>query len=180
MSNSTIARRYALSLVQIGMESGQVDTFRTELATVKAIFAAAPEIPAAVADPAVGHGRKKEIMGELIARGSFSQLMGNFLMLLVDKNRVVLLDQIVQAFESLADDRCGIIRPIITTAFELDEPQLSSIRRVLEHHSDATVVPRVVVDGSLLGGIVVQIGDTVFDSSIRTQLDRLQDQLQKG
>ncbi len=180
MSNSTIARRYALALVQIGTESGLIDRFRTELADMRALFSATPEIPLALADPAMGHEQKNGIMRELISLCSCSELMGNFLLLLVDKNRVALLEQIVQVFETLADDYCGILRPTITTARELDDAQLSSIREMLEQRSARQVVPRVQVDGSLLGGVVVQIGDAVYDSSIRTQLDRLQDQLQKG
>ena len=180
MSDSTIARRYALALVQIGAESGVIDRFRAELADMGALFSATPEIPLALSDPAMGHGRKKEIMGELISLSSCSELIGNFLLLLVDKNRVVFLDQIVQAFETLADDYCGILRPTITTARELDDAQISSIREALERQSARQVVPRVQVDRSLLGGVVVQIGDAVYDSSIRTQLDRIQDQLQKG
>lgn len=180
MSNSTIARRYAMALVQIGAESGQVDTFRTELADIGALFTATPEIEAAFVAPAISHEQKKGIMKELVARCSCSELMGNFLLLLVDKNRVAFLRQIVQAFEALADEYSGILRPTITTAFELDDVQLSSIRGVLERQSGKRVMPRVVVDDSLLGGVVVQVGDAVFDSSVRTQLNRIQEQLQKG
>jgi F-type H+-transporting ATPase subunit delta len=169
-----------MSLVQIGAELGQVDTFRTELADMGALFAANPDIEAAFVDPAISHEQKKSIMGELVALCSCSELMGNFLLLLVDKNRVPFLRQIVQAFETLADEYSGILRPTITTAFELNDVQLSSIRGALERRSGKRVMPRVVVDDSLLGGVVVQIGDAVFDSSVRTQLNRIQDQLQKG
>lgn len=180
MTNSTIARRYATALVQLGAESGQVDSFRAELADMCALFSDNPEIEAAFADPALNHEQKKSIMGELVALCSCSGLMGNFLLLLVDKNRVVFLRQIAQTFHDLADEHSGILRPTITTAFELDDAQLSSIREALERRSGKKVVPRVVVDDSLLGGVVVQIGDTVYDSSVRTQLERIQDQLQKG
>jgi F-type H+-transporting ATPase subunit delta len=169
-----------MALVQIGAESGQVDTFRTELANLGAIFSANPEIEAAFVDPAISHEQKKCIMGELVALSSCSELVGNFLLLLVDKNRVAFLRQIVQMFETLADEYSGILRPTITTAFELDDAQLTSIRDALERRSARRVEPRVVVDGSLLGGVVVQINDVVFDSSVRTQLNRIQDQLQKG
>lgn len=180
MSNSTIARRYALSLVQLGAESGQVDAFRLELAEIGALFSDNPEIEAAFAGPAISHEQKKNIMGELVDLCSCSELMGHFLLLLVDKNRVVLLRQIVQAFETLADEYSGVLRPTITTAFDLDVAQLSSIRETLERQSAKRVVPRVVVDDSLLGGVVVQINDVVYDSSVRTQLNRIKDQLQKG
>jgi F-type H+-transporting ATPase subunit delta len=101
-------------------------------------------------------------------------------LLLVDKNRVAFLDQIVHTYETLADEQSGVIRPIITTAFALDDSQISSIQSALEKKTGKKVVPQVSVDASLLGGVITQIGDTAFDSSVKTQLKRIQDILQKG
>jgi F-type H+-transporting ATPase subunit delta len=180
MINSTIAKRYALSLVQLGAECGLVDRFRGELADVENLFSTTPEIPAAFADPALSHERKKNIMRELVGSCACSELMGNFLLLLVDKNRVAFFSQIVKAYGQLADEHLGILRPVITTAFELDAGQLAAIREALEKKSAKTIIPQLTVDKAFLGGVVVQIGDTVYDSSVKTQLKRLQDQLQKG
>jgi len=175
-----IAKRYALSLVQLGAEEDQVDTFRRELTHIGDLFSSTPEIPAAFADPAVSHNRKKDLMGNLIAACGCTGLISNFLQLLVDKNRTALLSQIIQAFHTLADEHSGILRPDITTAFALDDTQLAKVRNALEQTSTKHIIPRVTVDSTLLGGIVVQIGDTVYDSSVKTQLSRIQEQLQKG
>jgi len=177
---STIAKRYALSLVQLGAAEGQVDTFREELTRIGELFSSFPEIPAAFADPALSHDHKKDLMRNLIASCACSGLISNFLQLLVDKNRTAFLSRIIQTFDTLADDYSGILRPTITTAFALDDTQLTSIREALEKKSAKHVIPRVTVDSTLLGGVVVQIGDAVYDSSVKTQLSRLQDQLQKG
>jgi F-type H+-transporting ATPase subunit delta len=98
----------------------------------------------------------------------------------VDKNRVAFLDQIVHTYETLADEQSGIIRPIIKTAFALDASQVAAIQEALEKKSGKKVIAQVSVDQSLLGGVVTQIGDTAFDSSVKTQLKRIQDILQKG
>jgi F-type H+-transporting ATPase subunit delta len=162
--NNTLARRYAKALVQIGSEDGLIDRFRDELTAVDRVFTE----------------QKKEIMKDLIAKVKCSELIGNFLLLLVDKNRVAFLDQIVHTYETLADEQSGIIRPLIKTAFALDAGQVSSIQSALEKKSGKKVIPQVTVDQSLLGGVVTQIGDTAFDSSVKTQLKRIQDILQKG
>ena len=180
MINNTIARRYAKALVQLGAEGGLVDSFREELATVDALFAGNAELRAAFSNPAFTAEQKKEIMKGLIAKLACSTLVGNFLLLLVDKNRTAFLSQIVQTYATLADEFSGIIRPVIKSAFPLDEGQVASIRGALEKQSGKKVVPQVVVDQSLIGGIVTQIGDTAFDSSVKTQLNRIQDILQKG
>jgi F-type H+-transporting ATPase subunit delta len=178
--NNTLARRYAKALVQIGSEDGLIDRFREELAAIERIFSANTDLKAVFANPAFTAEQKKEIMKELIAKVKCSELVGNFLLLLVDKNRVAFLDQIVHTYETLADDQSGIIRPVIRSAFELDAAQVASIQGALEKKSGKKVIPQVSVDKSLLGGVVTQIGDTAFDSSVKTQLKRIQDILQKG
>lgn len=180
MNGSTLAKRYAISLVQLGAEQQLLDDVRRELAQIGDIFSSTPELATSFADPALRHDRKKELMEQLVATCACSRLVGNFLRLLVDKKRVDFLPQIVQAFEQLADEHSGVLRPTITTAFELDGKQLEAIRAALERQSSRRIIPRVAIDATLLGGIVVQIGDTVYDSSVRTQLRRIQDQLQKG
>ena len=180
MINNTIAKRYAKALVQLGSEEGLVDRFREELAGINTTFMANADLRAAFANPAFTAEQKKEIMQALVTKSACSELVGNFLLLLVDKNRVAFLSQIVQTYETLADDQSGVIRPVIRTAFALDDSQVASIQGALEKKTGKKVVPQVTVDSSLLGGVVIQIGDTAFDSSVKTQLKRIQDILQKG
>lgn len=180
MINKTLARRYAKALVQIGSEDGLIDRFRDELTAIERVFSANADLKAVFANPAFTSEQKKEIMKELIAKVNCSELVGNFLLLLVDKNRVAFLDQIVHTYATLADEQSGIIRPVIRTAFALDDSQIASIQSALEKKSGKKVIPQVTVDQSILGGVITQIGDTAFDSSVKTQLKRIQDILQKG
>ena len=135
---------------------------------------------AVFANPAFTSEQKKEIMKELIAKVNCSELVGNFLLLLVDKNRVAFLGQIVQTYEKLADEFSGVIRPVITTAFQLDDSQVVAIQGALEKKTGMKVVPQMIVDQTLLGGIVTQIGDIAYDNSVKTQLKQIKDILQKG
>jgi F-type H+-transporting ATPase subunit delta len=178
--NNTIAKRYARALVQLGSEEGLVDRFRTELAAFDRLFSVNAELRAAFADPALTHDQKKSIMKELIVKVSVSELVGNFLLLLVDKNRVAFLGQIVQTYEKLADEFSGVIRPVIKTAFALSASQVASIQGALEKKTGKKVIPEVSVDQSLLGGVVTQIGDITYDNSVKTQLKQIKDILQKG
>jgi F-type H+-transporting ATPase subunit delta len=109
-----------------------------------------------------------------------SELVANFVLLLVDKNRVVFLGQIVETYEKLADEQSGVIRPVITTAFALDDAQIASITGALEQKTGKKVLPQVTVDQSLIGGVLTQIGDIAYDSSVKSQLARINDILQKG
>ena len=180
MINNAIARRYAKALVQLSSESNLIDRFSQELKAVDRLFAAHAELRAALGNPAFTVEQKKSIMKDLIIRLSCSELVGNFLLLLVDKNRVILLPQIVKTYEQLADEQSGVIRPMITSAFPLDESQVGAIKSAMEQKSGKKVVPQVAVDASLIGGIVTQVGDIAYDSSVKTQLARIHDILQKG
>jgi F-type H+-transporting ATPase subunit delta len=90
--NNTLARRYAKALVQIGSEDGLIDRFRDELTAIERIFSANADLKAVFANPAFTAEQKKEIMKDLVATAKCSELVGNFLLLLVDKNRVAFLD----------------------------------------------------------------------------------------
>ena len=180
MINNAIARRYAKALVQLGSEGGLIDRFRDELSLVDSLFKTNGELRAAFANPALTQVQKKSIMTELIAKMSCSELVGNFLLLLVDKNRVAFLGQIVQTYEKLADEFTGVIRPVITTAFPLDSSQVSAIQSALEKKTGKKVIPQMIEDSSLLGGVITQIGDIAYDNSVKTQLKRIKDILQKG
>jgi F-type H+-transporting ATPase subunit delta len=178
--NNALAKRYAKALVQLGSEGGLIDRFRDELSKIDGIFSANSELGAAFANPALTLVQKKAIMKELVVKTACSELVGNFLMLLVDKNRVAFLGQIVQTYEKLADEFSGVIRPVITTAFPLDASQVAAIQGALEKKSGKKVIPQLIVDKSLLGGVVTQIGDIAYDNSVKTQLKQIKDILQKG
>jgi F-type H+-transporting ATPase subunit delta len=178
--NNAIARRYAKALVQIGSESALIDSFRKELQAVDSMFAGSTELQAAFGNPAITLEQKKKIMGELIAKLQCSALVSNFMMLLVDKNRTAFLGQIVSVYQQLADEQSGVMRPVVTSAFALDDAQVAAIKGALESKSGKKVELQLAVDKSLIGGVVTQIGDIAYDSSVKTQLARINDILQKG
>ena len=180
MINNALAKRYAKALVQLGSEGGFIDSFRNELSEIAGLFTTHADLGTAFSNPALTLDQKKAIMSDLIAKAACSELVGNFLLLLVDKNRVAFLGQIVQTYEVLADEFSGVIRPVITTAFPLDASQVVAIQEALEKKSGKKVVPQVVVDQSLLGGVITQIGDIAYDNSVKTQLKQIKDILQKG
>ena len=180
MINNAIARRYAKALVQLGSENGQIDRFSQELKMVDQLFAGNAELRAAFGNPAFTTEQKKQIMKELVAKLDCSEMVSNFLLLLVDKSRVVFLPQIVQTYEKLADEQSGVIRPLITSAFPLADAQVAAIRAAMEQTTGKKIMLQVAVDISLIGGIVTQIGDIAYDSSVKTQLARIHDILQKG
>jgi F-type H+-transporting ATPase subunit delta len=180
VSASAIARRYAKALVQLGAESGSVGAFNAELARINSTLDANRNLAALFSNPAYGADDKREILRQVAAKLEISPLINNFLLLLLDRNRMTCLPQIVSSYAKLADELSGVVRPVVTSGMPLDVKQVADIKEALEKTTGKKVELTVQVDPSLIGGVVTKIGDRVFDGSVKTQLDRIQDILQKG
>jgi len=177
---NAISRRYAKALVQLGAEEGAVSRFNDELASFAALLDAHPSVSAIFSSPAYAIEAKKAILGDLIAKLGLSGTVGNFLLLLLDRSRLSLLLQIKESFGIFADELSGVIRPTLTSSMPLEEGQVADIKSALEKSTGKKVVLKVEVDPTLIGGVITKIGDRVFDGSVRTQLNKIEDILQKG
>lgn len=180
MSASAIAKRYAKALVDLGAGEGAVDRFQTALTGVEAAFRANPELVAVLANPAFGVDAKREILKDVILKLDVPATVANFLLLLQERNRLAVLGQIALAFGALADERSGIVRAKVTAAMALSDAQAEGIRKALAEKTGKQVQVTLAVDQSLIGGVVTQVGDKVYDGSVKTQLARIEDTLQKG
>lgn len=180
MITNAIARRYAKALVQLGAEEGAVEKFNTELAAINAVLADNPALTSLFRSPAYGIDAKREILKDIIGKLGVSTTVANFLQLILDRNRIVFLPQIVESFGAFADELSGVIRPTLSSGLPLEEGQVAEIKSALEKSTGKKVVLTVEVDPALIGGVVTKIGDKLFDGSVRTQLTRIEDILQKG
>ena len=180
MITNAIARRYAKALVQLGAEEGAVEKFNTELAAFNATLAENPALDSIFRSPAYGIESKREILKDIITRLSLSGTGSNFLQLLLDKSRLSLLPQIAESYSAFADELSGVIRPTLSSGLPLEESQIEAIKAELEKSTGKKVMLTVELDPTLIGGVVTKIGDKLFDGSVRTQLNRIEDTLQKG
>jgi F-type H+-transporting ATPase subunit delta len=180
LSTNAIAKRYAKALVQLGSEAGTVDSFNKELSSFSTLLSGNREISAVLANPAYGIESKSEILKELIAKVKVSPYVSNLLMLLLERGRLSVLPEIAASYSAYADELSGVIRPTLTSGLALEAGQINEIKAALEKATGKKVELKVEVDPSLIGGVVTKIGDKVFDGSVRTQLARIQDTLQKG
>ncbi|HBA88915.1 MAG TPA: F0F1 ATP synthase subunit delta [Geobacter sp.] len=180
MSTNAIAKRYAKALVQIGSEAGSVEGFSSELTRFSALLTDSRELSAIFANPAYGIEAKKEILKDLVAKLSITPMISNMLMLLLERGRISVLPLIAESYGAFADELSGVIRPTLSSGLPLEAAQIEEIRSALAKSTGKKVELKVEVDPSLIGGVVTKIGGKVFDGSVRTQLARIQDILQKG
>lgn len=180
MITNAIARRYAKALVQLGAEEGAVEKFNAELGAFNATLADNPGLGSILKSPAYAIEAKREILKEIIGKLALSGTVANFIQLLLDRTRLGFLPQIAESYSTFADELSGVIRPTLASGLPLAEGQVDEIRAALEKSTGKKVLLKVEVDPSLIGGVVTKIGDKLFDGSVRTQLNRIEDILQKG
>jgi len=109
-----------------------------------------------------------------------SQVSRNFLFVLVDHRRIAVLPDILQSLEVVLDQRLGFARAEVLAARELTEAQRTALHGELERISGKRIRARFGVDASLIGGVLARIGSTVYDGSVRGQLETLGRRLQQG
>lgn len=181
MSASAIAKRYARALVSLGDEEGAVDRFQAALARIDETFGGAPELVSVLADPAYAAEAKRSILEEVLQKLNVPATVTSFMLLLQERNRLSIFPQIVETFGALADERAGIVRARVTAARELTPDQLGEVKTALSKLAAGKRVELTVdLDTSIIGGLVTRIGDMVFDGSVRTELERIEDTLMKG
>lgn len=180
MISNAIARRYAKALVQLGAEEGAVDRFGTELGQFAALLEGNADLSAVLKSPAYRIEAKKEILKDILAKLNPSGTVANFLQVLLDRGRIGFVPQVAFSYATFADELSGVMRPVLTSAFPLEDAQVEGVKNALAKATGKQLKLTVEVDSSLIGGVVAKIGDKVFDGSVRTQLNRIQDILQKG
>ena len=180
MKSVAISRRYARALLLIGKEDGQADTYRAELQGVSDLFTKESALELAVCNPLYETESRKKVLQALLEKLNLSPVMNSFLLLLFDKGRISFLSSINDFYQKLADELKGVARALVVSATTLSQDALDKIQGVLSKKTGKDVLFDVKEDPSLIGGIVTQIGDLVFDGSIKTQLLNMRESLKKG
>lgn len=177
MLNLQLARKYGAAIFEIAQEENKLEAYGNELAAVSRDLFSVPELKAFLTNPQVQPEDKKEILKKLYAKEPLSEMMTNFLMLLVDKRRIVLLDAINEVYQGLSNEAQGIIIADVTTAFDLKPALAKRLNEKLAAVSGRKVKLRTHLNKDIIGGVIVKIGDTRIDGSVTGRLQTLRAEL---
>jgi F-type H+-transporting ATPase subunit delta len=175
MISQAIVSRYASALVDVvtgpnGMDAAPV---AQQLRAFESLLSGSAELKNVLASPAVAAARKRAVVRQLADRLGAAKIVRNFLLVLTDHRRLPGLTQVIDSFEIQLDARLGFVRAELRTARELDERQKSALVDGLSRFTGKKVRARFAVDAGLIGGVVAHIGSTLYDGSVRGQLDSL-------
>jgi F-type H+-transporting ATPase subunit delta len=174
----TIAEHYADALAEVAVAQDKPDKVRREFSEFLALLEESEQLAILLASPAVSRANKHAIAQALVERMKAGRTLRNFLFVVIDQRRVVLLSEIYRAFEAQLDNREGIARANVTSAHPLDEDEKKQLGKALERLSGKRVETEYSLDPALIAGAVVRLGSTIYDGSVRTQLERLRMRLE--
>ncbi len=177
MSVEALARRYAAALADVVIKTGEADVVKNELKVWEEMIAANAELRTVFGNPAIAGGSKSKVLENLIAKAAPARTTANFLRVLLQNKRLINLAQINEKFEIELEERSGSVLAKVTSARELTEAERAELQAGLEKLTGRKVRPAYSIDGAIIGGVVTQIGSTVYDSSVRTQLESLKAEL---
>jgi len=177
LKESTVARRYARAFFEIADEEKRWEEYYAELDAVCRLIEDNEELKGFLANPIVEQKDKKSLVETLLASLNLSPITANFIRLLTDKKRIIILRDIVDAYREMMDDALNIMRVKVRTAFPLPLELQEQLKAALIEKSGRKVNMEIQEDRDLLGGLVVQMGDLVFDNSVKTQLNKIRNQL---
>jgi F-type H+-transporting ATPase subunit delta len=177
VGSQRVARIYAEALLNAAAKQQQADAVFEELdALVRDVFPADPTIEAFLASSAISRERKAGILRSVFG-GRVSELFLNFLLVLNSHDRLYLLRPMREAARALRDQRAHRMRVWVRSAVPLADGQRERLKVQLQETFHQEPILETGVDPNLLGGLVVQVGDWVYDGSVRTQLETIQHQL---
>ena len=178
MTNKTAATRYARALLDVVVhEKGNPERVEQEVAAFVDLLNRFPALAKALLNPAVPVPRKRAAVAELTTLAKTSLTVAKLLGLLAERDRLVLLPDLLAAYRDRLLEYRKVVRADITTAAPVPPDRVQAIQRKLAQLSGRTVVLNTRVDGSIIGGVVARIGSTVYDGSITRQLQRMKERL---
>ena len=179
MREPTIARNYAEALLALARKAGDLPGWGRMIADVAAGIESDVRLQRFLEAPQVSAERKNAILGKAY-EDRVPRLFLRFLQKLVSNRRQMLIPAIATAYHDLVDTAEGRVHARVTVARPLDDAGRTAVAGQLSRALGKTVVPHVVVNPDILGGIVVRVGDTVIDGSVRRRLATLRSRMMAG
>ena len=178
MTNRTAARRYARALFDVAItEKADLQQIERELAGFVDLCQQYPALEKVLLNPAVPTPRKRAAVAELTERANIGGAVGKLLVLLAERDRLVLITDLLTAYREQLLEEQHVVRAEVTTASPLEPNRAEAIERTLAQATGRTVTVVTKVDPSIIGGLVTRIGSTVYDGSVARQLEKMKQRL---
>ena len=173
---SVAGNRYARALME-ALYPEKAEAGLQQLQSFEELLSDQPEAGRFLENPAMAGDRRRRMLKEISDALGFDRRLANFVNILADRNRLQILGEIIREYQRLMDERLGIVRAHVTAARALDPAEHRELASKLQEMTGKQVRMEVAVDPSLIGGVIAQVGSTVYDGSVRQQLQAFRNRL---
>ena len=178
MLKGAVAGRYSTALYELATEANAVDLVEEDLKAVAGALETEAAFRQVIFHPQIPAADKKELL-DSIFKDNIQSLTANFLALLVDRRRETFVKDILDEFVILANRDRNVVEAKVSSAIDLTNDEKNSIEQLLADITGKKVQSSYAVEPSLVGGVLVHIGDKVIDGSIKARLANMSDSLKK-
>jgi F-type H+-transporting ATPase subunit delta len=181
VTNKTAALRYARAVLEVGIkEQADLEGLERDLAAFAGLLSDHPALAKVLLNPAVPVPRKRAAVVELTTRMQPAAIVGKLLVMLAERDRLVLLPDLLASYRDLLLEHRNVVRAELTTAIPLDPARAAAIEQQLARATGRTVTLQTRTDPAIIGGLVARIGSTVYDGSVTRQLEKMKERLTEG
>ena len=174
---SNISKRYARAFFEIATKEKKLEQLHSELNQFSSMITQNKALKEFLANPIIEQDNKKAVVEKIISKLNFSKMTVNFLKLLVDKKRIDSLPDIEICYRQLMDEALKKVRINVKTAFPLSSKMRDYIIANMEKISGRKADITVETTPELLGGVIISVGDTLYDGSVKSQLNNMRNLL---
>jgi F-type H+-transporting ATPase subunit delta len=172
-----VARRYSAALADVIIARGEARQVQEELSAWELMMQANEQLLEVFRNPTVPYEQKRKVLSELIKRARLLPTTANFLQVLLQNQRLTDLSEINKRLAQVLDERSGFVSAVVTTARPVPDASQQALREKLSAITGKQVRLTFKTDEELIGGMVTRIGSTIYDGSVRNQLQRAQEKL---
>ena len=171
--NST-SKSYALALYELAKENSELNRVEDEMNSIKVLLGKSSDFKAMILNPTVRKEEKSKVIIKMVNQYNFCQTLKKFLGFLTIKNRLFFLNQITDSFLNLVSSNKGELKAKLLSSKELSKTELEKIRSELSKDFQSSIKIDYKYDPDLIGGLVIQVGSVMVDTSIKSKLRQLQ------
>jgi F-type H+-transporting ATPase subunit delta len=180
MRYSEIASRYAAAIFDLAAEKKQTSEFLQALQSLSQSVHSDKTIQAFVNSPLIRAADKEEALKKTLAAMNLPKEIADFILLLAQKDRLMLIDEIVSAYQAREDRLNNVTRGTVRSAVTVSEKQKAEIQKFVDSYTKKRVLLQYVEDKALVGGLSAQVGSLSFDDSVVSHLKRMKEDLTRS
>ncbi len=178
MSASQVAKRYAKGWLSAAKDKQSLDSVAGDTKALLAMIASSAELRAFIASPLASQANQTKFMDAIGKAAKFNDMTLSLVQLLIKNRRLPALPHVLAAAKAMFDESSGVSTAQVTSATPLDEKKVADIRTILSKKLGHDVAIETKIDPTIIGGMVVRVGSTMIDDSVKTKLDRMARRLQ--